>query len=52
MEKKFESHNSLSALGAFLPQEIIVKDAIVLASHNSLSALGAFLPQQGRLKTP
>ena len=37
-------HNSLSALGAFLPedwQEIIVKDAI---GHNSLSALGAFLP--------
>ena len=45
MEKTWISHNSLSALGAFLPTEAS-DDAFshVVESHNSLSALGAFLP--------
>ena len=38
-------HNSLSALGAFLPDRALANmDASRRAGHNSLSALGAFLP--------
>ena len=37
-----QSHNSLSALGAFLPKKI-AEASKQIESHNSLSALGAFL---------
>ena len=40
-----DSHNSLSALGAFLPREWMEEHCeIEEYGHNSLSALGAFLP--------
>ena len=38
------SHNSLSALGAFLPVEECKLYQEKVPGHNSLSALGAFLP--------
>ena len=39
------SHNSLSALGAFLPYKPrYMGDYMYIIGHNSLSALGAFLP--------
>ena len=45
MARGYQGHNSLSALGAFLPKpgdtEITARKNIC---HNSLSALGAFLP--------
>ena len=43
-------HNSLSALGAFLPLQKSAKDMdIEVNSHNSLSALGAFLRAEVRV---